>query len=139
MLEVGGLLFVLEGDRPPTGSPSEDELLDVMTEFGTLESPFDFAYLRQVLDDNGFAVVGDYVSVNGLFQRELIVDDLLPITGAAINYNYLACKKVVTGAAASSVPDSRNPGLLRAGIAVVSTPPARVAGGEMLEFELNIT
>jgi len=111
----------------------------VMAEFGTLESPFDFGYLRQILDEHGFAVIGDYVSVNGLFQRETIVDDLLPLTDVAIDYNYLACKKIVAGAAASSVADSRNPGLLRAGIAVVSALPAEVVAGEALRFELAIT
>jgi 2-polyprenyl-3-methyl-5-hydroxy-6-metoxy-1,4-benzoquinol methylase/glycosyltransferase involved in cell wall biosynthesis len=139
MLDVGGLLFILEGDRPPAGSPSEAELVEVMAEFGTLESPFDFGYLRQVLDEHGFAVIGDYVSVNGLFQRETIVDDLLPLSDVAINYNYLACKKVVDGAAASSIPDSRNPGLLRAGIAVLDEPAAQVMVGEALKFELEVT
>jgi 2-polyprenyl-3-methyl-5-hydroxy-6-metoxy-1,4-benzoquinol methylase len=139
MLDVGGLLFILEGDRPLAGSPSETELVDVMTEFGTLESPFDFGYLRQILDEQGFAIIGDYVSVNGLFQRETIIDDLLPLTDVATNYNYLECKKVVAGAAASSIPDSRNPGLLRAGFAVVNAPPPRVTVGETLSFELSIT
>ncbi|HJT65085.1 MAG TPA: methyltransferase domain-containing protein [Pyrinomonadaceae bacterium] len=139
MLDVGGLLFILEGERPPAGSSSEAELVEVMAEFGTLESPFDFGYLRQLLDENGFVVVGDYVSVNGLFQRETIVDDLLPLTDVATNYNYLACKKVVEGAAASSIPDSRNPGLLRANIEVVCAPPTHVVPGEALKFELAIT
>lgn len=139
MLDVGGLLFILEGERPPAGSASEAELVEVMAEFGTLESPFDFGYLRQILDEHGFAVIGDYVSVNGLFQRETIVDDVLPLADVAVNYNYLACKKIVDGAAASSIPDSRNPGLLRAGITMVSAPPARVTMGETLKFELEIT
>jgi 2-polyprenyl-3-methyl-5-hydroxy-6-metoxy-1,4-benzoquinol methylase/glycosyltransferase involved in cell wall biosynthesis len=138
MLEVGGLLFVLEGDRPSAGSPSEDELLDVMTEYGTLESPFDYGYLRKILDDEGFAIIGDYASVNGLFQRETIIDDLLPLTDVAVNYNYLACKKVVEGAAASSVPDSRNPGVLRARTTLVTSPPTRLAAGQTLELELNV-
>ena len=139
MLDVGGLVFILEGERPAVGSPSEIELVDVMAEFGTLESPFDFNYLRQILDEHGLAVVGDYVSVNGLFQREMIVDDLLPLSDVAINYNYLACKKVVEGAAASSVPDSRNPGLLRAGIVVVNAPAVEVMADELLRFELEVT
>jgi len=139
MLDVGGLLFILEGERPAAGSASEAELVEVMAEFGTLESPFDFGYLRQLLDENGFAVIGDYVSVNGLFQRETIIGDLLPLTDVATNYNYLACKKVVQGAAASSIPDSRNPGLLRAGIGVIEAPPSRVTAGETLKFELAIT
>ena len=139
MLDVGGLLFVLEGDRPPAGSPSEHELRDVMTEFGTLESPFDFSYLRKLLDEHGFAIIGDYASVNGLFQRETIVDDHLPLTDVAVNYNYLACKKVVEGAAASSVPDSRNPNLLRAHFEFVTSPPARLAAGQMIELEVEVT
>lgn len=139
MLDVGGLLFVLEGDRPPAGSETEDELRKVMTTYGTLESPFDFGYLRKILDENGFAIIGDYASVNGLFPRETIVDDLLPLTDVAVNYNYLACKKIVEGAPASSVPDSRNPALLRAFITCVSSPPARLAPGQTLEFEFEIS
>ena len=72
MLDVGGQLFILEGERPPALSASEAELRGVMREFGTLESPFDPAYLRALLDENGLAVVGDYVSVNGLFERALL-------------------------------------------------------------------
>ena len=138
MLEVGGQLFVLEGDRPPVGSASEQELHEVMSEYGTLESPFDFGYLRKLLDEHGFAIVGDYASVNGLFQRESIVDNLLPLTEVDVNHNYLACKKVVEGAPASSIPDSRNPGLLRARITLLTAPPARVAPAQMLEFTLEI-
>lgn len=138
MLDVGGQLFVLEGDRPAVGSPSEDELREVMTEYGTLESPFDFGYLRRILDENGFRIIGDYASINGLFQRENIIDDLLPLTDVAVNYNYLACKKVVAGATASSVPDSRNPGLLRAGLILIASTPKRLAAGQTLELELEI-
>ena len=138
MLDVGGVLFILEGERPPAGSSSEEELFDVMSSYGTLESPFDFGHLRRLLDLNGLAVIGDYVSVNGLFQREAIVDEHLPLSDVAINYNYLACKKVVEDAPASSVPDSRRPRLLRADLHVVSQSSRIVKRGEKLELELEI-
>ncbi|HYE16200.1 MAG TPA: methyltransferase domain-containing protein, partial [Pyrinomonadaceae bacterium] len=51
-LRYGGLLFILEGERPPAGSASEEELRAVMREFRTLESPFDYEYLRELLDEN---------------------------------------------------------------------------------------
>ncbi len=142
MLPVGGILFILEGERPPPGSATEEELYGVMSEYGTLESPFDYGHLRQLLDEHGFAVIGDYASVNGLFERDTIQDDLLPLKNVPMNYHYLACKKVVDGAPASTVPDSRRPGLLRARIAL--TPGGRVpvryrlAPGQALDLELEI-
>jgi 2-polyprenyl-3-methyl-5-hydroxy-6-metoxy-1,4-benzoquinol methylase/glycosyltransferase involved in cell wall biosynthesis len=138
MLPVGGVLFILEGERPAAGSATEAELFGVMSEYGTLESPFDYGHLRQILDEHGFAVIGDYASVNGLFEREIIKDDLLPLRDVALNYHYLACKKVVDGAAASTVPDSRRPSLLRARIAAVSPGFGPVKPGGLLQIELEI-
>lgn len=138
MLPLGGVLFILEGERPPVGSATEAELLGVMTEYGTLESPFDYGHLRQILDEHGLAVIGDYASINGLFERETIEGDRLPLAGVPLNYHYLACKKVVSGAPASTVPDSRRPGLLRARIALVERGPDRLAPGEALSVELKI-
>ncbi|MBA3240714.1 MAG: methyltransferase domain-containing protein, partial [Acidobacteria bacterium] len=127
MVETGGLLFILEGERPPVGSPSEEELRGVMLEYRTLESPFSYEYLRELLEGNGFAVVGDYVSVNGLFEREMLEGDRLPLTTLATNYHYLTCKKVAGGAPASSVPDSRRPGFLRARFSLREPAPERLA------------
>jgi 2-polyprenyl-3-methyl-5-hydroxy-6-metoxy-1,4-benzoquinol methylase len=137
MLQVGGLLFVLEGNRPAPGSAGQAELIEVMRQFGTLESPFDREYLAQLLDEAGFSVVGDYVSVNGLFDREAIDEEgrlwvnLPPI-------NYFLCKKVSEGAAASTVPDSRAPGILRAEISLQSPRREKVAAGEHFAAELLI-
>jgi 2-polyprenyl-3-methyl-5-hydroxy-6-metoxy-1,4-benzoquinol methylase/glycosyltransferase involved in cell wall biosynthesis len=138
MLPIGGVLFILEGERPPPGSATEEELYGVMTEYGTLESPFDYGHLRRILDEHGFAVIGDYASVNGLFERETIKDDLLPLKDVPLNYHYLACKKVIEGAPAATVPDSRQPGLLRARIALVERGPERIGPGEALDLKLEI-
>jgi 2-polyprenyl-3-methyl-5-hydroxy-6-metoxy-1,4-benzoquinol methylase/glycosyltransferase involved in cell wall biosynthesis len=138
MLNLGGTLFILEGDRPPAGSPSENELVDVMTTYGTLESPFKYEHLRRILDESGFAVIGDYASINGLFDRASIVDDLLPLKNVAVDHNYLACKKVSEDAAAATVPDSKEPGLLRAGIRLVKTLPSRISAGQKFHTELLI-
>jgi 2-polyprenyl-3-methyl-5-hydroxy-6-metoxy-1,4-benzoquinol methylase/glycosyltransferase involved in cell wall biosynthesis len=138
MMEIGGSLFILEGERPSSGSVSEAELRDVMEELHTLESPFDYTYLRKLLDVHGFAVVGDYVSVNGLFEREMIEDNRLPLRYVPTNYHYLACKKVTDGSPASNVPDSRNPGVLRARFAVTEEPDTRLAPSETLELNLEI-
>jgi glycosyltransferase involved in cell wall biosynthesis/SAM-dependent methyltransferase len=138
MLPVGGQLFVLEGERPPAGSRSEEELRAVMREFRTLESPFDYEYLRALLDEHGFAVVGDYVSVNGLFEREALEGDRLPLRKLPTNYHYLTCKKVCEGAPASSVPDSRRPGLLAARFRLLADAPRRLAPGEVLTLPLAV-
>ena len=138
MLDVGGLLFILEGQKPSAGSATEDELREVMRNYGTLESPFSDDYLRTLLEDHGFAVVGDYVSVNGLFEREMLEGDRLPLTTLATDYHYLTCKKVCDGVSALTVPDSRSPGLLRARFSLRSTPPKQIAPGALLKIQLAI-
>jgi 2-polyprenyl-3-methyl-5-hydroxy-6-metoxy-1,4-benzoquinol methylase/glycosyltransferase involved in cell wall biosynthesis len=138
MLEPGGLLFILEGERPAAGSASEEELRAVMHEFQTLESPFDSEYLRELLADYGFAVVGDYVSVNGLFDREILEDNVLPLKKLATNYHYLFCKKVAHERHASTVPDSRQPGILRADIRLRAPVTEQFAPRETLSISLAI-
>ena len=139
MLSVGGVLFILEGERPLPGSTGEAELRAVMDEFQTLESPFDNTYLRSLLNENGFAIVGDYISVNGLFDRELIEDKFLPLRNIATGYHYLHCKKLVADGAASTVPDSRNPGQLRAQMRILNhCLSENYQAGELIEFELEI-
>ena len=50
MTRYGGALFILEGDCPEEGSETEEELLEVMRHFETLESPFSREYLSELLD-----------------------------------------------------------------------------------------
>ncbi|MBC7931418.1 MAG: methyltransferase domain-containing protein, partial [Rubrivivax sp.] len=138
MTRTGGALFILEGDRPPEGSATEEELIEVMRRYDTLESPFSPEYLRALLDERGFAVVGDYVSVNGLFEREMLEGDRLPLTTLATNYHYLICVKVCDDAPASVVPDSRRPGLLRARITPREAAPALLAPGSTLALALSV-
>lgn len=126
MLGIGGLLFILEGHKPSSGSPTEVELQDVMRRYGTLESPFGENYLRSLLDEHGFALVGDYVSVNGLFERELLEGDSLPLHGLATDYHYLTSMKVSEREPASSVPDSRRPGKLLAQFSCLEPTPHQV-------------
>jgi 2-polyprenyl-3-methyl-5-hydroxy-6-metoxy-1,4-benzoquinol methylase/glycosyltransferase involved in cell wall biosynthesis len=139
MLPVGGQLFVLEGQRPPAGSASEQELHDVMREFQTLESPFDADYLRALLDENGFAVVGDYVSINGLFEREQLEGDRLPVNPGALNYHYLICKKVSETGRGSLVPNSRLPNVLRAEFSLLGPVPSSLSAQETFAIPIEIT
>jgi 2-polyprenyl-3-methyl-5-hydroxy-6-metoxy-1,4-benzoquinol methylase/glycosyltransferase involved in cell wall biosynthesis len=138
MLDVGGLLFILEGHKPPAGSETEVELFAVMREFGTLESPFSSNYLRELISDNGFVVVGDYVSVNGLFEREMLEADLLPLRTLDTDYHYLTCMKVTEVAPATSVPDSRQPGMLRAEFTLRGSLGRQVEPGTKLEVPVTI-
>ncbi len=133
-----GSLFILEGDRPAEGSATEQELLDVMHRYETLESPFSREYLRSLLDENGFAVVGDYVSVNGLFPRALVEGDRIRVEPPEVNY--LLCKKVLSesGRAASTVPNSRRPGDLKVQFEMLGTVQNQVAPGELLSFPVRI-
>ena len=138
MLDVGGLLFILEGHKPLAGSAMEAELRDVMREFGTLESPFSSDYLRELINDNGLVVVGDYVSVNGLFERQMLEGGLLPLRTLPTDYHYLTCMKVSEGAPASSVPDSRAPAMLRAEFVLRDSLPPRVEPGAKMEVPITI-
>ncbi len=142
MLNVGGLLFILEGHKPACGSATDAELRDVMQQYGTLESPFSSDYLRELLSANGFAVVGDYVSINGLFEREMLEgehgDRMLPLRTLATDYHYLTCMKVNDGAHATSVPDSREPGMLRAEFTLNGSLPQHIGAGDTLELAITV-
>jgi SAM-dependent methyltransferase/glycosyltransferase involved in cell wall biosynthesis len=138
MLAVGGILFILEGHMPLPGSATETELRSVMQQYGTLESPFSDAYLRQLLDEQGLAVVGDYVSINGLFEREMLAGNLLPLETLATDYHYLTCMKVTETGRATDVPDSRKPGLLRAEFTRLGPLPTEVKPGGILTIRLAI-
>src|ERR1041385_3524806 len=133
-----GSLFILEGKRPAEGSATEAELLEVMHRFETLESPFSREYLRALLDENGFAVVGDYLSVNGLFPRALVEGDRVRVEPPEVNY--LLCKKVLAeaGRAASTVPDSLRPGDLRVQFEMLGTVPNKVGPGDLLSLPVRI-
>jgi SAM-dependent methyltransferase len=141
MLEIGGLLFIVEGHKPPSGSPTEIELRGFMEKYKTLESPFSSDYLRALIDQNGFAIVSDYVSVNGLFERKMLTQDegdsSLPLGALDTDYHYFTCMKVTDRGPGSNVPDSRNPGTLRARIVARTSPPETVTAGT--SFKLPIT
>ena len=135
MLDYGGQLFVIEGEHPPEGSETEAELRSVMRQYETLESPFARDYLLSVLRESGFAVVGDYLSIDGLFERETLEGNRVPLfeTPAFI---YLLCKKV--SAPGSAIPDSRNPGLLLARISLRGEFPSNVDPGARIHIPLEI-
>jgi SAM-dependent methyltransferase len=137
MVDYGGLLFILEGDKPEEGSTTEEELVGVMREYETLESPFDPAYLRALVVEHGFRVVGDYVSVNGFFDRETVEGDRVRFVAHEVNY--LLCKKVVRGArSAEGFPVSSAPRRLAARLTPEAPLPDAVAPGEELTLPLTV-
>ncbi len=136
MLNHGGLLFILEGDRPAEGSAGERELLDTMREYGTLESPFSRDYLNSLLKQNGLAIVGDYVSINGLFHRELIEDQRVAVAHPEVNY--LLCKKVSAKDSARPVRDSRRAEGLRARLTLDNEWPGKSAPDAALNLQLTV-
>lgn len=133
MLRPGGQFFLAEGERPPQGSDNEAELLEVMRQYQTLESPFSRDYLLDLLPRKGFAVVGDYTMVSGLVDRENVDGQKLLFVESPA-FNYLLCKK--TGA--SPEPDSRQPGMLRADFSLQSTLSPKVAPSSRIEFEVEV-
>lgn len=133
MLENGGQLFVLEGESPHEGSDTEAELRGVMRQYETLESPFARDYLLQLLRDNGFAIVGDYVSINGLFDRETSDS---PAQLQPEPFSYLLCKKI--SLPAGETRDSRNLGRLLARITPIEQGSSKLKAGEKLGLALEI-
>jgi SAM-dependent methyltransferase len=71
-LVPGGQLYIHEGVKPPPGSEAERNLVAEMERYGTLESPFDPAYLVEVVERAGFGDV----------RRLVEVDELLELDGA---------------------------------------------------------
>ena len=135
MLEYGGQLFVMEGERPSEESATGEELRGVMKQYETLESPFAREYLLDLLHENGFAVVGDYLSVNGLFERETLEGDHLPLLEMPA-FNYLLCRKV--SAAGGEIRNSRNPGVLSARISLEDELVSHLSVGQVIELRIEI-
>jgi SAM-dependent methyltransferase len=65
-LVPGGRIFIREGAKPATGSEGERQLIEEMEVYGTLEAPFDPAYLEQVVAAAGFTSVQRYVELDML-------------------------------------------------------------------------
>jgi SAM-dependent methyltransferase len=135
MLEYGGQLFVMEGEQPAEESVTGEELRGVMEQYETLESPFAREYLLTLLRDNGFAVVGDYLSVNGLFERETLEGDRLPLLETPA-FNYLLCRKV--SAAGGEIRNSRNPGVLNARISLQDEFVSHLNVDQVIELRIEI-
>jgi SAM-dependent methyltransferase len=94
-LVPGGRIFIEEGVRPPPGSEAERNLIEEMRRFGTLESPFDPAYLVEVLENAGFVGISRFAEVDELLdlsrpdQARKLVDERLrqPETNTIIAVN----------------------------------------------------
>ena len=136
MLENGGRLFIMEGERPTDDAPLAGELRQVMQDYATLEAPFSRDYLLELLDTHGFAVIGDFVSVNGLWARDTVREGLLPIAPEPVNY--ILAKKVNAYGSASDVPDSRQPAHLAAEITAQSEWQAQVTPGQTLRLKFTV-
>jgi SAM-dependent methyltransferase len=134
MLELGGQLFIAEGERPPEGSESEAELRGVMEQYETLESPFKRDYLLELLTQHGFAVVGDYTAVTGLVDRENVQGQRLDFLETP-TFNYLLCKK----SGSSPALDSRKPGILKAQLELRRDFSRTVSPEAPIEFEVAAT
>jgi 2-polyprenyl-3-methyl-5-hydroxy-6-metoxy-1,4-benzoquinol methylase len=135
MTEDNGLLFILEGSHPEEHQQTSEQLRSVMREFGTLESPFRREYLLKLLDENGFAVVGDYVAVDGLFDRSTIEDGRVAVEANKVNY--ILCKKVSMGSALR-VPTSAEPDSLVAEFRIAEDFDAEVSPGGRLRFSFSV-
>jgi SAM-dependent methyltransferase len=75
-LVPGGRIYIHEGVRPEPGSPGEQILVAEMEEYGTLEAPFDPAYLEAVLRKADFANVTRFAAVDTLVDLSAAKDEL---------------------------------------------------------------
>lgn len=75
-LVPGGRIFIHEGVRPEPGSEGERQLVAEMEEYGTLESPFDPAYLLAVLGEAGFTRIRRFAAVDELLDVSTRVEEL---------------------------------------------------------------
>ena len=67
-LVPGGRIYIREGARPAPGSEGERQLIEEMEVYGTLESPFDPAYLEEVVAQAGFTDVRRFVEIDELVE-----------------------------------------------------------------------
>ena len=75
-LVPGGRIFIHEGVRPEPDSQGEQELIAEMEQYGTLESPFDPAYLVDVVGEAGFTQVTRFAAVDDLLDVSAEEDEL---------------------------------------------------------------
>lgn len=115
-LVPGGRIFIHEGVRPEAGSEGERMLIAEMEQFGTLESPFEPAYLASVLDEAGFQQVTRFAVVDELLdvsERERELQRLDGALGSPRTNTVMAVKPVpaLVGAAAEFLAevDAREP------------------------------
>lgn len=124
----GGRIYIHEGVRPPAGSQGERELIEEMERFGTLESPFDPAYLVQVLQESGFVDIERYVEADLLLDLGAVRGELSGLrrrAEAPETNTIIARKPIPTDAAA---------GRLSADIAVREVR----AGDDAVSVDLSI-
>jgi SAM-dependent methyltransferase len=132
MLRTGGQLFVAEGERPPEGSASEEELRQVMERYETLESPFSREYLLELLHNHGLAIVGDYTAITKFVDRDNVSGNSIKFVESPA-FNYLLCKKLD-----GQIRDSRDPGLLQAKISLTGIWEETVSVGSRMLAEISV-
>ncbi|MGI9165172.1 MAG: class I SAM-dependent methyltransferase [Pyrinomonadaceae bacterium] len=137
MMDPGGQLFVMEGEKPPEGSEMAAELRSVMRQYETLESPFEGEYLRELLQLHGFAIVGDYVAFRGLVDRESVVGNTVQFMEPAA-VSYLLCRKIAESGEPATLPDTRNPGRLRADLSLRDNWARNVVAGSRIETCIEV-
>jgi SAM-dependent methyltransferase len=137
MLDYGAQLFVLEGEKPPESSDTEEELRRVMKEYATLESPFIREYLFQILTQYGFAIVGDYTTTGGMVDRDCLQGDTIRMFEPPA-FNYLLCKKIWREDGAEPLLDSRNPQMLRARFSLRNEPLKEVSPSSTIELTFAV-
>jgi SAM-dependent methyltransferase len=131
-LVPGGQLFIHEGVLPAKGSAGEQSLIEEMTRYGTLESPFEPEYLEEVVERAGFVQVRRFVEV----------DELVDLSAARGRFRGLGALRRRRFQPEYNVVHARNPAPDGAGEAYAARLEARSSWrpeGEQLLLEVEVT
>ncbi len=75
-LKRGGCLGVVDPSWHPDYKNLETQMIGEMVKFGTLENPFSTEYIDHLLNKAGFIEIERYISVNGMFTKDQMLQPL---------------------------------------------------------------
>jgi hypothetical protein len=132
-LKPGGKLYIEEGIRPEPGSKVEQQLVEEMERFGTLEKPFDQPELLDLLKSVGFVDIQAYETINVIVKRrgQRIVPALRDVPVPMTN-TILARKP-------GGAFDSQYPNVLKTRMRLIGEPfPEQVDPGTEVEVAVSL-
>ncbi len=136
-LAPGGRIYIREGVRPEPGTPDERNLVVEMEQFGTLESPFDPAYLRWCVQEAGFVDARQFMEVD----RLVAFDDTSGALGLLTGWIRARRGRPQTNTliAAKPVADLGGGGAWRGQVSAAGPPTAAPGGATRVPLRIQNT